>query len=117
MLVFYFFNFLLWNNVGYVMLSVYKLVLAPSDLLACGLFKFESVLEYLTRVQQYLADVNWKCFIKALARGRGGSSKDNSAKVNLNFCSLRKFIKACISIIEVTHSIENLFCLSVSSVM
>ena len=39
MLVFYFFNFLLWNNVGYVMLSVYKLVLAPSDLLACGLFR------------------------------------------------------------------------------
>ena len=34
---FYFFNFLLWNHVRYVMLSVYELVLAPSDLLACGL--------------------------------------------------------------------------------
>ena len=35
---FYFFKFLLWNHVLYVMLSVYELVLAPSDLLACGLF-------------------------------------------------------------------------------
>ena len=38
---FYFFNFLLWNHVWYVMLSVYKLVLAPSDLLACGLFNID----------------------------------------------------------------------------
>ena len=35
---FLFFYILHWNHIGYVMLSFSVLVLAPSDLLACGLF-------------------------------------------------------------------------------
>ena len=36
-----------WNHFGYVMLSVFELVLAPSDLLACGLLGMKICWKFL----------------------------------------------------------------------